>query len=139
MLLHDRFDGGQTQAAAARFCRKASLKYPFSNACREFRYRCLQSRFSRTARREARTTTGIRLIHILCAHQKFASLRSSFTGINHHVLDDLRKLNRITNDWIQIPLKGKVGFELRSAEGKKDGVGENFRNVERLFNRGSAF
>jgi hypothetical protein len=65
-----------------------------------------------------------RLIHpalrntddILGAHQKFASLRSGFAGVNHQILDYLRKLNRITNDRIQIALKGKLGFELRSAK-----------------------
>ena len=53
--------------------------------------------------------------------------------VNNQVLDDLRKLNRITNDRIQFPLKGKVGFELRPAERKKDGKGENFRNIQRPF------
>jgi hypothetical protein len=50
------------------------------------------------------------LINILGAHQKLAFLRSGFVSVNHHVLDYLRKLNRITNDGIQIPLKDKSGF-----------------------------
>ena len=138
MLLHDRLDGSQTQAAAAWFCRKKSLKYPVSNAFRNPGTAVFNLDSHVPPGRKPRRCWDP-LINILGAHQKLASLRSGFAGVNNHVLDYLRKLNRITNNWIQIPLKGELGFELRPAERKKDSMGENFRNIQRLFNRGSAF
>src|SRR6202043_4014131 len=62
-----------------------------------------------------------------------------FAGVNNHVLDDLRQLNRITNDWIQIRLKRKEGLKLRPAERKKDSRDENVRNIQCLFHRNAAF
>src|SRR5580704_5830395 len=116
MLLHDRLDGGKTQAAAARLSRKTSLKNPVANVFRDPR-------------------TGVfDLDSDVPPGGKPGRLRNI-----HHILGDLRKLNRITNDRIQIPLKGKLGFELRPAKSKKDGMSENFRNIERLFNRRTAF
>src|SRR6185295_10904267 len=138
MLLHDRLDRSQTQAAAPRLCRKAGFEYSVSNA---FWYPGtailnLDSHIPSGGKPGGQWQA---LIHVLGAHQKLASLWGSFTGIDNHVLDDLSQLNRITNDWVQIRLIGKVRLELRPAERQKHRVGENFRNVERLLNRSASF
>src|ERR1700730_6441695 len=138
MLLHDRLDCCQTQPAASRLCRKASLEYPVSNA---FRYpgTAILNLNSHVASGGKPRGQGKALVHVLGAYQKLTSLWCSFAGIDNHVLDNLSQLNRITDDWIQIPLIGKVGLELRPAERQKHCVGENFRNVESLLNRGAPF
>ena len=120
------------------FCRKTNLKYPVSNAFRNPGTPVFNLDSHVPPGRKARRRWDP-LINILGAHQKLASLRRGFAGVNNHVLDYLRKLNRITNNWIQIRLKGKEWFELRPAEREKDSRGEDFRNIQRLFNRGSAF
>src|SRR5271157_4123616 len=137
MLLHDRLDGSQAQTAAAWLCAKKNFKYPVSNVFRNPGTAIFNLDFHVLAGRKARGRC-YPSINILGAHQKLASLRCGLASVNYRVLNYLRNLNRITNNWIQIPLKGKLGFELRPAERKKDSLGENFRNVQSLFKRGSA-
>src|SRR5580700_1097121 len=138
MLLHDRLDGCQTQAAAAWLCRKKNLKYPVSNVFGNPGTAIFNLDFHVPPGRKPRRRC-YPFVSILGANQKLASLRSGLASVNCRVLNYLRNLNRIANNRIQIPLKGKLGFELRPAERKKDSLGENFRNIQRLFKRGSAF
>ena len=97
MLLDDRLDGRQTQAAAAWFCCKKGLKYPVSNAFRNPGTLVFNLDSHVPPNRKVRRHWDP-LINILGAHQKLAFLRSGFVSVNNHVLDYLRKLNRITND-----------------------------------------
>src|SRR5271155_5683578 len=109
MLLHDRFDGSQTQAAAAWLGRKTNLKYPLSNAFRNPDTPVFNLNFHVPPDGKV-TRCRDPLINILSPHQKLACLRRGFASINNDVLDDLCKLDRITKDWIQIRLKVKEGF-----------------------------
>ena len=137
MLLHDRFNGRQAKPTAAWLGRKTSFKYSVPNALGDpgsviFNFDLNVPTGRKFGGRQAA------LVHILGAHQKLANFRSGFAGVDHHVLNDLRELNGIADDWIQVRLKGKVRFELGAAEGEMDRMSKNFRDVERLLDRCTA-
>ena|ERR1700680_2239489 len=99
MLLHDRLDRSETQAVAERLCRKTNLKYSVSNAFRNPGTAIFKLDSHIPPDRKVRGRWHP-LINILGAHQKLAFLQRGFAGVNNHVLDYLRKLNRISNDGI---------------------------------------